>query len=263
MVFPPLTWVLLVVSAVLCSVGFYKFVYFMSVGYGLSVAGIGLTIFIIALIRGNLTAAMAVLCFLAVVYGFRLGGFLAIREMKSAAYRKKLNEQIEKPVPFPVKVVMWLFMAVLYVIQVCPIWYRESTAPDAPTGIAWVGAVIMCCGICIEALADKQKSDSKKKNPGQPAMTGLYKFCRCPNYFGEILFWTGVFVSGLNILQGAQWIFAVLGYVTIFFIMVSGAQRLEKRQNKNYGSMKEYQEYVEKTPILFPFLPIYHLAKDK
>ena len=63
MVFPPLTWVLLVVSAVLCSVGFYKFVYFMSVGYGLSVAGIGLTIFIIALIRGNLTPAMAVLCF--------------------------------------------------------------------------------------------------------------------------------------------------------------------------------------------------------
>ena len=263
MVIPPLTWVLLVVSAVLCSVGFYKFVYFMSVGYGLSVAGIGVTIFVIGLVRGGLTPAMAVLCVLALVYGFRLGGFLAIREMKSAAYRKTLNAQTEKPVPFPVKVVMWLFMAVLYVIQTCPLWYREATAPAAPTGIAWAGAAVMACGICIEALADKQKSDSKKANPGKPAMTGLYRFSRCPNYFGEILFWTGVFVSGLNILKGAQWVFAVLGYAAIFCIMISGAMRLEKRQNKSYGSMKEYQEYVRKTPILIPFIPVYHLAKDK
>ena len=262
MVFPPLTWVLLIVAAVLCSVGFYKFVWFMSVGYGLAVAGIGATIAIIGMVRGDLALVTGLLCLLAVIYGFRLGGFLFIRELKSAAYRKTLNAQTEKPVPFPVKLVMWLFMAILYVVQTSCIWYRESTAPDGPAATAWIGAVIMCCGICIEALADKQKSDAKKKDPNKPAMTGLYKYSRCPNYFGEILFWTGVFVSGWNILKGAQWVVAALGYVTIFFIMVSGAQRLEKRQNKNYGSLKEYQKYVEKTPILIPFLPVYHLVKN-
>ncbi len=262
MIFPPLTWVLLIVSAVLCSVGFYKFVYFMSVGYGLAVAGIGTAILFIGLSRGDLTAAMALLCVLAVVYGFRLGGFLFIRELKSAAYRKTLNAQTDKPIPFPVKFVMWIFMAVLYVIQTSPLWYRESTAPTAPTGIAWVGAVIMACGVCIEALADKQKSDAKKKNPNKPAMAGLYKYSRCPNYFGEILFWTGVFVSGLNILKGWQWVMAVLGYVTIFFIMVSGAKRLEKRQNRNYGQLQEYQKYADTTPILIPFIPVYHLVKN-
>lgn len=263
MVFPELTWVLLIVSAVLCSVGFYKFVYFMSVGYGLAVAGIGATIGIIGLSRGDLSLAAAVLCLLAIVYGFRLGGFLFIREMKSAAYRKTLNAQTEKPVPFPVKLVMWLFMAVLYVVQMSAIWYREATAPTAPTHIAWVGAAIMLCGICIEALADKQKSDAKKLNPNKPAMTGLYKYSRCPNYFGEILFWTGVFVSGLNILKGWQWVIAILGYVTIFFIMVSGAKRLEKRQNKNYGKLQEYRRYADKTPILIPFIPVYHLVKEE
>ena len=42
-----------------------------------------------------------------------------------------------------------------------------------------------------------------------------------------------------------------------------GAQRLEKRQNKNYGSLPEYQAYVKKTPILVPFIPVYHLVKEK
>jgi len=262
MVFPPLTWVLLIAAAVLCSVGFIKFVYFMSVGYGLAVAGIGVSIFVIGLVRGDLTVATGVLCLLCVVYGFRLGGYLAIREIKSAAYRKTLESQTEKPIPLPVKIVMWLFLSVLYVIQTSPIWYRESTAPAEPVGIAWVGAAVMALGICIEALADRQKSESKKKDPGKPAMTGLYKICRCPNYFGEMVFWTGVFVSGLNILKGWQWVIAVLGYAAIVCIMVSGAQRLEKRQNKAYGNMKEYQEYVEKTPILIPFIPVYHLVKE-
>ena len=263
MVFPPLTWVLLVVAAVLCAVGFYKFVYFMSVGYGLAVAGIGVTTLIIALVRADASPAMIVLCLLMLIYGFRLGGFLLIRELKSAAYRKTLNAQTEKPVPIFVKVFMWIFMAVLYVVQTSPVWYRELTAPDEPTGIAWVGAAIMACGICLEALADKQKSAAKKIDPNKPAMTGLFKLCRCPNYFGEILFWTGVFVSALNILRGWQWLIAVFGYLAIFMIMVSGAQRLEKRQNKNYGDLPEYRAYVEKTPILVPFLPIYHLVKEK
>ena len=93
-------------------------------------------------------------------------------------------------------------------------------------------------------------------------MNGLYKISRCPNYFGEITFWTGVFVSGWSILAGWQWLIAALGYIMILGIMISGAQRLEKRQNKNYGSMPEYQAYVKKTPILVPFIPIYHLVKE-
>ena len=185
MIFPPLTWVLLLV------IGFYKFVYFMSVGYGLAVSGIGVAIFIIALLCGNLTPAMAVLCLLLLIYGVRLGGFLLVREIKSAAYRKTLNEQTGNPVPFPVKVVMWLLMAVLYVVQTSPVWYRESAAPNGPLITAWIGAAIMAIGILLEAVADRQKSAAKLKAPNKPAMDGLYKISRCPNYFGEVTFRMG------------------------------------------------------------------------
>ena len=95
-----------------------------------------------------------------------------------------------------------------------------------------------------------------------PAMTGLYKFSRCPNYFGEIVFWTGLLVSGINILQGWQWLIALLGYVTIFAIMVKGAMRLEARHIKNYGDKEEYRKYADSTPILFPFIPLYHMVKE-
>ena len=142
MVFPPLTWVLLIVAAALCAIGFIKFVWFMSVGYGLAVGGIGVAVFLIAVIRGDLTPVMAVLCCLLLVYGLRLGLFLLIREMKSAAYRKTLNAQTDKPVPIFVKFFMWIFMAVLYVMEASAVWYREATAPNGPQLTAWIGAAV-------------------------------------------------------------------------------------------------------------------------
>ena len=71
-----------------------------------------------------------------------------------------------------------------------------------------------------------------------------------------------MFVSSLDILTGAgQWIMAIVSYICIVFIMFNGAQRLEKRQMKRYGKNKEYNDYANKTPIIIPFLPIYHLNK--
>ena len=92
--------------------------------------------------------------------------------------------------------------------------------------------------------------------------TGLYSFVRCPNYLGELLLWTGVFVSGLNIYHTVlEWGVALLGYIGIIYVMFSGARRLEIRQDKNYGHMPAYQTYVKTTPILLPFVPIYSVKK--
>lgn len=262
MVFPTLFWILVAVSAVLCGIGFYRFVWFMSVGYGLAVAGCGLAMLVAALLGGNFSIPYLIVCTLFVVYGCRLGLFLLIREIKNAAYKKTLDAQT-KPVPIFVKVVMWLMMAILYPTQVSPVLYRLVNGGMTMAGdvLTWVGAAIMLVGILMESFADKQKSAAKKVNPNMVATQGLFKLCRCPNYFGEILVWTGCFVSGLNILQGWQWAVAVFGYVCIVYIMFSGAKRLETRQNKNYGDKPEYWEYANKTPILIPFVPIYHLVK--
>ena len=55
----------------------------------------------------------------------------------------------------------------------------------------------------------------------------------------------------------------ILSYIAIVFIMFNGAQRLEKRQLSRYGNNPEYKAYAEKTPIILPLIPIYHLTKER
>ena len=252
------------ISLVLCLVGFYKYVYFLSIGYGFSVAGIGVALAVMSL-TGEFSASLPhyILFALFVIYGFRLSGFLLIREIKNVAYRKTLKEATgdEKAMPIFVKVSIWLCVAVLYVAQTAPVFFRMYNGGEV-SGFAWAGILISVCGIVLESIADQQKSAQKKENPDMVATKGLYKIVRCPNYFGEILFWTGVFVSSLDILTGiGQWLTAVISYICIVFIMFNGAQRLEKRQMKRYGNDPVYNAYADKTPIIIPLLPIYHLNK--
>lgn len=253
-------------SLLVCLCGFKKFVYFMSIGYGFSVAVIGAAMAVMG-ICGIYPAGIAhyIQFALFVVYGFRLSGFLLIRELKNAAYRKTLAEATgdESKVPFFVRVVMWLTMGVLYVAQTSGVAFRLFNG--CQTGIVqWIGIAVSSFGIGLEAIADQQKSVQKAKRPDMVATEQLYKIVRCPNYFGEILFWTGVTVSALDILQGAgQWITVIIAYILIVFIMFNGAQRLEKRQMARYGNNAEYKAYADKTPIIIPLLPVYHLNKQK
>ena len=251
-------------SLVVCLCGFKKYVYFMSIGYGFSVAVIGVAMAIMSLM-GIFPSTLAhyIQFALFFIYGFRLSGFLLIREIKNTAYRKTLAEATGKEVPVFVKFFMWLTMGVLYTAQTSGVAFRLFNGCE--TGIVqWIGIAISAFGIGLETVADQQKSAQKAKRPDMVATEQLYKIVRCPNYFGEILFWTGVTVSALDILQGiGQWITVIIAYILIVFIMFNGAQRLEKRQMARYGDNAEYKAYADRTPIIIPGLPIYHLNKQK
>jgi steroid 5-alpha reductase family enzyme len=251
-----------IVAAVLCAVGFYKYVYFISIGYGFAVAGLGVTMLV--LFHGQMQAIHYVQCLLFLAYGARLSGFLLYREIKNAAYRKTLSGATgsESAMPLPAKLGIWLGAAALYVTQVSPVFYRQYNGAS-DTLVPWIGAAVSAAALCIETLADQQKSAQKAVCPNMVATQGLYKFVRCPNYLGEILFWTGVTVGSLSALQGwGQWLMALVAYACIIFIMFNGAQRLEKRQNARYGALPEYRAYANSTPILLPFVPLYHLNKE-
>ena len=259
--------IICIVAAVCCAVGFIKYVYFLSIGYGFAIAGGGICSFIIAMKNGWTEgilwlALLQMLLFIA--YGARLSGFLLYREIKSASFQKATQTEIDgfKKLPIFVSAVIWIFVAILYTAQVSPMFFRYANGSKDYV-LPVIGMIISVCGLILESIADKQKSAQKKKNPKAVAMEGLYRIVRCPNYFGEIVFWTGVFISGITTYLGiGQWLMAIIAYICIVYIMFNGAQRLEKRQMKRYGNDKVYKDYTNKTPIIIPFLPIYHLNKE-
>lgn len=257
-----------IVALVLCAAGFYKFVYFMSIGYGFAVAGLGIAYFI-ALAAGGYAWNLVTLlqCALFVAYGIRLSGFLLVREIKNASYRKVLKEatkEDEKPMPVFVKAAIWICVGLMYVAQTSPVFFRGWNGQGGEIVLPLIGVLISAFGLGLEALADQQKSEQKKKNPNMVATQDLYKLVRCPNYLGEIIFWTGVLIGALNALHGfGQWIIAILGYILIVMVMFNGAQRLDRRQEKRYGKRPNYRAYADHTPIIIPFVPLYHIGKYK
>ena len=274
--------VLLAVSLLLSAIGFWRYIYFFSVGYGFAVAGIGIALLI--LFHGVLTPAGCFACCLFIVYGVRLGGYLMIREMKSAAYNKILKPENDrsKTIPAGVKIAIWVSCAVLYFLQTSPVIFRlenaASVAADAAdvSGIdpqsfipadgaaAWIGIVLMAIGIALEIAADAQKNAAKKRNPDRFVDTGLYRIVRCPNYLGEMVLWAGVLITGAPYLTGIfQWGIAILGLLAIYYVMFSGARRLQLRQDRNYGDDPVYQTYVRTVPIMIPLIPLYSVKDWK
>ncbi len=256
-------WILLLISLLFSAVGFYMYIYFFSVGYGLSVAAIG---FALAVgFRARMGLGELLVCLLLVIYGLRLSGYLLIREVKSLAYRKVLSPEMTRSRKMPIgpKLAIWVSCALLYTLETIPVYFRLKNGAPADA-MLYIGFVVMLSGLVLETCADLQKSAAKKKEPYKPVTTGLFGFVRCPNYLGEMIFWLGVLLTGSSALKGTlQWILALFGYVLLIYIMFSGARRLELRQNKNYGNDLEYQKYVKTVPIMLPFVPLYSVVKYK
>ena len=262
MALPVNFWLLFGLCMLVSAMGFKNYVWFISLGYGFSIAAEGVAMLI--LYGQNLTLGTVICCILFTLYGLRLGGYLAIRELGSSAYKKNMKGEIKdgNTVPFGVKIAIWVTCAALYVTQIAGVFYRLVNAAE-DNAFVFIGAAVMLLGVSLETAADIQKNNAKKINPRRFVDTGLYRLVRCPNYLGEMIFWTGVLTVGIGAVSGVQWIVVAIGYIGIIFVMFSGARRLEIRQDKNYGNDPEYQKYVKTVPILVPFIPLYSVKKHK
>lgn len=99
-------------------------------------------------INKQLTLGTAICCILLVLYGFRLGGYLAYREFKMTSYNKNMVGEIKQTVPMGVKIMIWLTCALLYVLQIVPILYRLQNGGFSDIW-TYIGIVIMICGIVL------------------------------------------------------------------------------------------------------------------
>ena len=80
--------------------------------------------------------------------------------------------------------------------------------------------------------------------------TGLWRYTRHPNYFGEAVLWWGL---GLIGVAAGGWLgLAGTAIITFLLIRVSGVAMLEKTLKETKPG---YADYIARTPAFFPRLP--------
>ncbi len=249
-------------SLVVGLIGFFRTVWFISIGYAASI--VVFVLIMAAVWPAKITALTGAQLAAALVWGLRLGSYLVSRE-RSPAYRAAVAEQTSRSqsLHLTARLGIWISVSLLYVCMFSPAVFLMDAASSLSairSLIAAIGIGVMWSGLAIEALADYQKSRLKSVNPGAFASGGLYRWVRYPNYLGEITFWFGNFIAGsVACATWWHWAMAMTGLVCIVLIMLGSTKRLEIKQDERYGSDPRYRAYARTVPVLFPWLPIYSL----
>ena len=200
-------------------------------------------------LRATLVAAMVM------VWALRLSTFLFLRISK-AGKDSRFDQIKQKPLRF---LMAWTLQGLWVLLTAAAALAVITGGQRVPLGaIGIVGIVVWAAGMLIEIAADRQKSNFKADpdNDGKFISTGLWAWSRHPNYFGEILLWTGMAIVAIPVLQGWQWATLVSPlFVAALLIKVSGIPLLEAQADKRWGGDEDYEAYKRRTPVLIPKPP--------
>lgn len=119
--------------------------------------------------------------------------------------------------------------------------------------LAGIGAVIAITGILFESIGDRQlnRHKSDPAMAGKVLDTGLWRYTRHPNYFGDACTWWGLYLIGAEAHPG-QWALPGPLLVTWLLTKLSGVPMLERSLRKTRPG---YEDYVRRTSAFFPLPP--------
>jgi steroid 5-alpha reductase family enzyme len=196
-------------------------------------------------LRATLVAAMVM------AWALRLSTFLFLR-ISRAGKDSRFDEIKQKPVRF---LMAWTLQGLWVLLTAAAALAVITGGQRVPLGaIGILGIVVWAVGMLIEIVADRQKSAFRADpgNEGKFINTGLWAWSRHPNYFGEILLWSGMAIVALPVLQGWQWATLISPvFVAVLLIKVSGIPLLEAKADKVWGGNEDYETYKRSTPVLF------------
>jgi steroid 5-alpha reductase family enzyme len=135
-----------------------------------------------------------------------------------------------------------------------PIMVAGSETTPIQTRTAVVGTILWLIGFIFESMADRQLNNFVKRpaNKGKVMQTGLWRYSRHPNYFGELLQWWAIALLVSDQLIGLIGLIGPL-VLTWLIVFVSGIPPIEKRRLND----STYQNYKKRTSPLVPW-PLKH-----
>lgn len=212
-------------------------------------------IVVAAVLAEGLDARGAVVTMMVVIWAIRLGSFL-FRRVK----RDGRDGRFDRIKLDPLRFFMTWTLQGLWVLltSACALAIVTGAEREPFGAFALVGAAVWIIGFGFEVIADRQKSAFRcdPSNRGGFITTGVWSWSRHPNYFGEIVLWTGIAIMALPVLSGWRWVALVSPvFVAVLLIRISGIPALERRGAKRWGDDPAYQAYVRATSALVPRPP--------
>ncbi len=138
--------------------------------------------------------------------------------------------------------------------------YRDGSQYQAV--VVLIGCLIFVFGLVFETVADNQLNTFVKAKTDKSAIlsTGLWRYSRHPNYFGEVTAWWGLWMIGtapaIADPTSANFAIALLALIspvtiTILILKVSGIPMLEAK----YVGNRKFDAYKQRTAAFFPWFP--------
>lgn len=147
---------------------------------------------------------------------------------------------------------VYLLQGALLFIIALPVLMINRSAGGALGFLGGIGVCVWLFGFLFESVGDAELARFVKDplNRGKIMQSGLWKYTRHPNYFGEVVQWWGIWLVVLGIKGG--W-FGMIGPLTITFLIskVSGIPMLEKKLAENPA----FGDYKRRTSALLPWFP--------
>jgi steroid 5-alpha reductase family enzyme len=198
----------------------------------------------------------ALLLAMTTVWALRLGGYLLWRNWGRGEDPRYARMRRHHGGRFPLVSLVTVFAlqgALQWSISL-PVQVTSSWPGNAPLGpLDALGVVLFAIGLFFETVGDFQlarfRADPAQR--GRVLDTGLWRYTRHPNYFGDSLAWWGLWVVAASTPYGPITVFAPI-LMTFLLMRVSGVPMLERGLAKTRPG---YREYVERTPSFFPWFP--------
>jgi steroid 5-alpha reductase family enzyme len=202
---------------------------------------------------GEASVWRVMLAAMVVVWAVRLGSFLFVRVRRDGS-----DGRFDKIKVHPLAFLATWTLQALWVSMTVAAALAAITVADG-LGEVWamLGVIVWLIGFAIEVVADTQKRRFRADpaNAGRFISTGLWSRSRHPNYFGEILLWSGVALMAVPTLSGWRWVVLISPvFVWLLLTRVSGVPLLEARAAARFGDDPAYGAYVKHTPVLVPRL---------